>query len=357
MNYNQAIRVSEAHLLPEILALYGFKSYAIKSIGAHEGGRNLVYECNKNEEISKIIRIAFLCDRTYEDICAEVEFVRYLAENGASVSNVVGSLGGKLVEKISYEGHIFYVSVFEYAKGKQLAENGYQYRDGVPLSEYYFKCGKVLGKIHQLSKEYSPKFSRFSFFDKFNKEYIDELIPNSLALLKTRMFELLNSLAKLDDSRESYGLIHFDYSDGNYNIDFETGEITVYDFDNCCYGWYLYDLASLWTHGVGWVQFEQNSHKRKEFMDDYFSTVLNGYRSETSISDFELEKLPLLINANIMENIVDEFEVSRRNGEEPECDEVMAYLAKCLEDNIPYQGFFSEIYSTEAPFEYEARKL
>ena len=92
-------------------------------------------------------------------------------------------------------------------------------------------------------------------------------------------------------------------------------------------------------------------------MDDYFAKILEGYRSETDISDRELDLLELFINATLMENIVDEFESARNNGEEPECDEVMGYLAKCLENDIPYNGFFDKIYSCETPFEYEAHDI
>jgi len=89
-------------------------------------------------------------------------------------------------------------------------------------------------------------------------------------------------------------------------------------------------------------------------MGDYFDTIIEGYRSETEISDSELEQLPLFIQAVLMENIVDEFEVAKTNGEEIDYDdEELLYLIRCLEDNIPYKGFFSEIYSCESPFEYE----
>jgi hypothetical protein len=55
-----------------------------------------------------------------------------------------------------------------------------------------------------------------------------------------------------------------------------------------------------------------------------------------------------------MENIVDEFEVAKLNGEEVEYnDEELLYLIKCLIDDIPYKGFFNEIYSCESPFEHE----
>ena len=357
MFYNEVVKIGEAHLLPLISELYELEGYEIKLIKAHDGGRNVAYTCEKEGIGAKIIRIAFLKDRSREDFLGEVEYIRYLFEHGGSVSNVVNSQKGNLLEEITHNDHIFFVCLFEKAKGKMLVDNHYRYREGVPITEYYYNCGKVLGKMHQLSKEYTPVHCRYSFFDKYNAEYMDKLIPDSLSLLKEKLVEFFKTLGGLDRNRESYGMVHFDYSDGNYMIDFDTGQITVFDFDNSCFCWYMYDLANLWTHGMGWIQFEQDAGKRKKFMDDYFNTVLDGYKSETRIENSMLDKLSLFIQVTLVENIVDAFEVMWNNGEDPECDEELSYRIKCLEDDIPYMGFFHEIYSCEEPFEYEERDI
>ncbi|WP_338011204.1 phosphotransferase [Paenibacillus alvei] len=66
----------------------------------------------------------------------------------------------------------------------------------------------------------------------------------------------------MDRNLDTFGKIHFDYYDGNYLIDFDSGQITVYDFDNSCFAWYMFSLAGLWKSGVGWVQFEPDAVKR-----------------------------------------------------------------------------------------------
>ncbi|REK77882.1 aminoglycoside phosphotransferase [Paenibacillus paeoniae] len=331
--------------------------YEFNQIPPHEGGRNLVYTCVKEGAAAKILRISFLPDRSREDFLAEVEYVRYLFQHRGSVSNVISSRKGNLVEEITYNHHTFFVCLFEKARGKLLVENHYQYREGAPLTEYFYNCGKELGKLHQLSKGYEPVRPRYSFYDKFNAVYIAKWIPDSLSQLKDKLVELLTILDGLDRNKETFGMIHFDYGDGNYSIDFDNGQITVYDFDDSCFGWYIYDLATVWTRGVGWTQFEPDAAKRKTFMDDYFETVLAGYRSETKIDDYMLDKLPFFIRVCLMENVVDAFEVMQNAGEESTCDEELSYLIKCLEDDIPYKGFFHEIYSCEKPFAYEERTI
>ncbi|WP_180968108.1 phosphotransferase enzyme family protein [Cytobacillus massiliigabonensis] len=351
MNWNEVIKICDEFLLSAITKLYGLEEYRIGLISPHEGGRNIVYICEKEGSKSKILRISYLNDRHLEDYLGELEYIKYLFNHGGSVSNVISSLNGNILEKISCNNHTFFVCLFDKAKGKRLVENNYQYREGVEITEYYYNCGKVLGKLHQLSKEYTPVHSRYNFFDKYNENYIDELIPDTLSLLKTRLKELIKTLKNFNRSRANFGMIHFDFNDGNYSIDFDNGQITVYDFDNSCFGYYMYDLADLWTQGVGWIQFDPDPKKRREFMKEYFTIILDGYRSETEIADHMLDKLPVFINATIMENIIDAFEVMKNNGNNPVCDEELMYLIKCLEDDIPYKGFFHEMYSSDTPFE------
>ncbi|MEK4274274.1 phosphotransferase enzyme family protein [Paenibacillus sp. FSL R7-0026] len=355
INFNEAVNISNTHVLTQVPELFHLEGYDIQLIPPHEGGRNVVYTCEQEGRESLILRVSFLPDRKREDYIAELEYVRYLFEHGASVSNVVSSKKGHLLEEITYDEHTFFVCMFVKAKGKLLVENHYQYREGVPLSEYHYNSGKVLGRMHQLSKGYTPVHRRHHLIDNYSGENIDNLVPESFPLLKEKMVELLNTLQGLDTNQETFGMIHFDYNDGNYSIDFDTGQITVYDFDNSCFGWYMVDLADLWTHGVGWIQFEPDADKRKQFMDDYFQTALAGYTSETKIEDSMLEKLPLFIQITLLENILGQFEEMQRAGEEPEADEALLYLIKCLEEDIPYKGFFHEMYTTEAPFEYEGR--
>lgn len=328
--------MSEKGLFHKVAEIFDLSEKDIKLLPGHEGGRNKIYRCDRG-----ILRVAELEDRRLEDYLAEAEFVHYLARNGAPVADVRTSIYGKFVEQIEVENKICYVSLFEAAKGMLLADNGYRYRENAPLSEYFYNTGKALGKIHKLSKVYHPVHKRSSFFEKYNMDYMDSLISNQYTDLKRAVAEHFDAFHELPENGESYGLVHFDFSDGNYHIDMETGEITVFDFDNCMYCWYLFDLANLWVHGWGWCMSEANLEKRKEIMADYFDTILNGYRSETEVSEELLQKLPLFIDMVLIENVVDAFECAVREKEEVDYEEIEDAV-ECLIHKIPYAGFFTD---------------
>ena len=65
--------------------------------------------------------------------------------------------------------------------------------------------------------------------------------------------------------------------------------------------------------------------------------LLQGYKSQTSISDELLNQLPLFIDMVLIENIVDEFECSAQEGEELDYEDIED-AAECLIHEIPYAG-------------------
>ena len=58
-------------------------------LAGHEGGRNRIVIVSRNGEQEYVLRISTLGDRSGNDYLAETEFVRFLAENGAPVADVI----------------------------------------------------------------------------------------------------------------------------------------------------------------------------------------------------------------------------------------------------------------------------
>ena len=324
-------------IIEQAKKLYSLENCSFTPVSGHEGGRNQIVIVSRNGEKQYVLRISALGDRRENEFLGEAEFVRYLAENGAPVTDVIPSVKGKLVECVEADGKSVYISLFAYAKGMLLADNGYRYREGASLGEYFYNTGKALGAIHRLSKIYTPVHSRPDYFDKYNMTYIDSLIPDGYGELKTVIAKRLDTFHALPKDKGCYGLVHFDYSDGNYHIDMDTGAITVFDFDNCMNCWYMFDLANLWIHNEGWTRQENDPAKRFELMQQCFDLQLKGYKTETDLSEEMLEKLPLFIDMVLIENIVDEFECAARECEELDYEDIED-AAECLINDIPFAG-------------------
>jgi Ser/Thr protein kinase RdoA (MazF antagonist) len=341
----EALEIVRIGLLDEICPLYGIEKERLSLHPEYEGCQNLIYYYDRNGA-EYVLRISFREDRSWDEIRAEAHFVSYLHAGSASVSNPVKSRNGNFVEKLSASGKDFYAVVFNKAPGKRLPDNNYKYRDGVSIDEYYRNFGKTLGKMHRLAKGYSPPDPaavRPAWLANMRDRLIPAYIPRERAGVIRRFRSLCDEADSLPKDRDSYGLIHADFGDGNFTIDYQTGTITVFDFDDCAYCLFMYDLADAWTKGVGWAMFEPSVDKRKEKMEDWFGKVLSGYRSENAMSDHWLERLPFFIKLVEMEGVVDGY----RHGDE---DEELLYALKCVEEDIPYLGFFDPLYSPEHPF-------
>ena len=324
-------------IIEQAKKLYSLENCSFTPVSGHEGGRNQIVIVSRNGEKQYVLRISSLGDRSENEFLGETEFVCYLAENGAPVTDVIPSVKGKLVECVEADGKSVYISLFVYAKGMLLADNGYRYREGAPLSEYFYNTGKAIGAIHRLSKTYTPVHPRPDYFDKYNMTYIDSLILDEYSELKSAIAKRLDEFHKLPMDKSCYGLVHFDYSDGNYHIDMDTGAITVFDFDNCMNCWYMFDLANLWLHNEGWTRQENDPARRFELMQQCFNLQLQGYKTETDISAEMLKKLPLFIDMVLIENIVDEFECAICEGEELDYEDIED-AAECLIHDIPFAG-------------------
>lgn len=324
-------------IIEQAKQLYVLENSTFTLVSGHEGGRNQIVIVNRNEDKEYVLRISALGDRSENDYLAETEFIRFLVENGAPVADVIPSVQNRLVECIEEEGKSVYVSLFAYARGMLLADNGYRYREGAPISEYFYNTGKALGVIHRLSKTYTPVHPRPDYFDKYNMTYIDSLISDEYGELKLAIAKRLDTFRTLPKDKDCYGLVHFDYSDGNYHIDMDTGAITVFDFDNCMNCWYMFDLANLWLHNEGWTRQESDPGKRFVMMQQCFDLQLQGYKTETDLTEEMLEKLPFFIDMVLIENIVDEFECAAREGEELDYEDIED-AAECLINDIPFAG-------------------
>ena len=158
---------------------------------------------------------------------------------------------------------------------------------------------------------------------------------------------LIAELHALPKDVDSYGLIHFDFNDGNFTVDYDNGDITVFDFDDCCYFWFMFELASAWESGIGWVMFRPLA-ERKDFMDRYMEQVMEGYTRENTLSSEWLDRLPLFLRLVQMQELV--YYAQYLDEPDEEIQAGLRYKIRCIEEDIPYLGFFDNIFSPKNPF-------
>ena len=89
---------------------------------------------------------------------------------------------------------------------------------------------------------------------------------------------------RLGEGREVFGVIHADLHLGNSL--FQNGEMAALDFDDCGWGYYLYDIA---------VPFSSSSFFHRKDFQAMRDAVIQGYRRVRSLSDEHLAYIETFI--------------------------------------------------------------
>ena len=347
MNREEITNISERDVLDTAARLFGTSKDRLGKFEDSEGCVNLVYqyECDGQP---RILRISYNPDRPVECIQAELHFVNYLAESGVRVSRPVPSRNGNLIEVIPAEGIPFIAVSFVRGRGMRMPDNGYRYREGVPMQEYFQNWGQVLGQMHRLAKTYQPLSESIRRPEWFTWEYTHGFpYGERLPVIHQKYEQLITELNALPKDVDSYGLIHNDFNDGNFTVDYDNGDITVFDFDDCCYFWFIYDIACAWEGGVGWAR-SSPLEERKDFMRRYMEHMMTGYSRENTLSDECLARLPLFLRLVQMQELV--YFAQYLNGPDEEIQAGLRYKIRCIEGDIPYLGFFDSLFLPERPF-------
>lgn len=265
-------------ILHEACRRYGIHDGAIKLL---DGFESFMYEYAQDGS-EFILRIAHSIRRSTALIQAEVDWINYLSDGGVGVAGAVPSRRGELVEVIEDgQGGQFLVVAFVKAKGGSPWEND---RWNENLFERY---GCLLGRMHALSKNYTPgnpSWRRPEWDDPINVDVFDWL-PDDQVTVSARGKAILDYLRALPKDRESYGLIHQDAHAGNFFVD-DRGNITLFDFDDCVYSWYVYDIAMVIFYAV------TNHDDPQAMAAKLWPPFWHGYSQENKLDPLWLDEMP-----------------------------------------------------------------
>ncbi|WBW96676.1 phosphotransferase enzyme family protein [Oceanirhabdus sp. W0125-5] len=222
----------------------------------------------KHEGERFFLRYAPVEEKEFEQVKSEIEFVQYLRTQGYEAVEVVPSKTNKTVELIKTEYGTYVASMFKGAKGDSL-------EDAKLNEKIMYEHGKNLARLHNLSKKCDKK-NRPSYLDIFEriKKYLksiqDELALKELELLKEFFLTL-----QIDDS--NFGLIHYDFELDNIIYNDENDNMTVIDFDDSMYHWFVMDIVQ----ALESISEEVDSEDKESFQQAF----LEGYRSEKEIDE------------------------------------------------------------------------
>lgn len=317
-----AARFKEEHLQ----AAMRFYNIQAEQIEALDGFESFIYKFQRPDG-RFILRIGHSERRSPDLIRGEVDWINYLAAGGASVARAILSEAGHLVEAVA-DGHgaEFLCTAFVHAPGRGATRS--------QLNDRLFRnYGRLLGRMHALAKSYqvsNPAWRRHEW-DAPENNYAEWQMPakDKLALEKYRA--VLAHLRTLPRDVEGYGMIHQDAHPGNFFVD-EDDRLTLFDFDDCVYGHFIYDIAMvLFYTSIG-------EPDPAEYTARFMPIFLAGYREENRLDPRWLKELPHFMKLRE----IDLFAVihfSSEDGENPEHPWSARYMKgrrERIEGEVPF---------------------
>jgi len=252
--------------------------YNVSNLKELNGYQNFVYEGIIDNK-SYILRLSHPSHRNKIELKEEIKFIKILDDYNVPIAKPLKILSNKFIEEIESNEELYFLTVFEKAKGVDW--NKKEHTD-----QNFYNAGKALGKIHKASKNTNIKFKRDSWDDNQYLEIAENVIPDKKIIKNLEEFK--EGLGELPTNKDSYGLTHGDYFFGN--LIYDNDKITVIDFDECEYNWFIYDIAVyLFYYLLG----GDPKNMDIEYNKKLFKKFITGYKQENEIDIFWIEKLPL----------------------------------------------------------------
>lgn len=222
--------------LESLLLRYGLQPEGAEYLG---GSQNHVYAARTADGEKRILRVSTGRHRTRLQVRAELEWVTFLGQRGVNACQPLPTTTGQRCIDLDVDGHSYTAACFEFAPGQLVGPEDVN----VAL---YEKLGALMGRMHTAAKEFSKKAKflprLFWYESRLLREDVEEMSGSLTKHFRECVAYLIESMRQAERTPDTHGLIHSDVSFGNFSL--HEGELWIFDFDNCEFGFFIQDLAT-----------------------------------------------------------------------------------------------------------------
>lgn len=272
------------------LSKYGWqKTDEAKLIVLSENATYIIKN-KKTGEKDGVLRVSRPGYHTLSELNSEMMWLRQI--NGfapLTATNPIAGLDGKNVQQVEgADGKIYFCVAFHFISGENPDEN-----DEKNLAGQFEILGETTAYLHLQTKNWieSKKLDRceWNFENVIGasakwgdwRNFPDMPVENQICLENVVKI-IQKRLENFGKDENSYGLIHADLRLSN--LLFEKGKIKLIDFDDCGFGWHLFDLAC----SLSFIE-------TKPFVPELVCSWISGYKKVLPFSDADFEEIPTFI--------------------------------------------------------------
>jgi len=245
-----------------------------------ERGCTDTYEVRCADDARYSLRIYRHEIHTRDEIDFEVDALNYLHNNGFPVAFPIARKAGGYITDISAPEGIRHVLVTAYAEGDTPE---YDSLDDFRLT------GESVAHLHKMSEGFETQHKRkkidLKLFTEDNFKSIEPFVshrPKELAFLQQYIEIARITIEHVGADALDFGFCHGDVHGGNAHL--HDGVLTHFDFEECGFGYRVFDLA---TFKWGFV-FNEKAPER-------WASFVEGYESVRKINDADLQVLDAFV--------------------------------------------------------------
>ncbi len=228
---------------------------------------------------------------------SELQWMQALGSAGIDVPVLVPAVSGEPFithEEPGLPGPL-QIDLFEWIDGEQLGSVEQGVTDENAVEHTYETIGSLAARVHNQASAWTPPAA----FDRHAWDAeglvgqqplwgcfweIEAASAAQRKLLERGRAAVYRDLQRQDRSPGVYSMIHADFAPENIMVDGD--RVRLIDFDDCGFGWHLFELVTSLYFIMGEPYYERAK-----------DAVLAGYRAHRSLPDAQLEALPLFFLA------------------------------------------------------------
>ncbi|MFW5838826.1 MAG: phosphotransferase enzyme family protein [Bacillota bacterium] len=244
------------------------ESLGITNITTLSGFHNQIFEGQYNDD-AIIIRVSHR--RSKEEILEEVHVLNTI-KHAVNIAEPY-AINNDYVLSYDHKAVAFFKKI-----------DGLNWHETTLTDETHYNAGRALGTLHQALQKIS-NITRQSY----DKHPDIKLLYNLDPIYQKQAETLLSQLKKDDKHDNEFGLIHGDYLFSN--LLYHGKDMTIIDFDDIEYNYYLYDIAVYLFYlilGGNPADIDIQSNK------NVFKNFIKGYRKVNPTTVLDFDKIHML---------------------------------------------------------------
>jgi Ser/Thr protein kinase RdoA (MazF antagonist) len=252
---------------------------------------------NRRDGEAYVLRLHRPGYHTLEALNSERVWTRALAAAGIAVPIPLPTRGGADYVSVPVQalGQQRQAGMTRWIEGELLADVLERGDDPELQTRYFEQLGAIEAAMHEQSSDWRPPpgFARHAvdrdglmgdapFWGPFWDHPV--FTPGERALVIETRDRLRGAMDRLGRDPSTFGMIHADLHDGNLLVGGD--RLTVIDFDDCAFGWHVYDMAV--------ALFHQQRSPHFEVIQEAF---VRGYRSRRELGYDTVALIPMFLLA------------------------------------------------------------